>query len=130
MKILEKTKNLFEKIIDFFEYGVNGVPETNLKLKYYNKEKFNNLYYYVIKINKDYRIVKFYNNYSKEKYIHIYNRKRKGYSWRDASYDSLQKEEWKSLIKLLKKENLYKDFDEYIIKENNKKEEWKEKIIW
>lgn len=129
MKILEKISNIFEKIIDFFEYGVNGVPETNLKLKYYNKEKFNNLYYYIIKINKDYRIVKYYNNNSKKINIKIYNRKRRGYSRYDVSSDSLQKEEWKSLIKLLKKENLYKEFDEYIIKENNKKV-WKEKLIW
>ena len=129
MKILEKIKNVFEKIIDFLEYGMEGVPKTNLKLKYYNKEKFNNLYYYIIKINEDYRIVKFYNNYSKEKYIHIYNRKRQGYSWYDASSDSLQKEEWKALIKLLKKENLYKEFGEYIIKKNNEKV-WKEKLIW
>ena len=119
MIILEKTKNIFEKIIDFFEYGIGGVPETNLKLKYYNKKKFNNLYYYTIKINNDYRIVKYYNNNSKKINIKIYNRKRKGYSWRDANYESLQKEEWKALIKLLKKENLYKEFDEYIIKRNN-----------
>lgn len=70
MKILEKIKNVFEKIIDFFEYGINGVPATNLKLKYYNKEKFNNFYYYIIKINNDYRIVKFYNNHSKNIYIY------------------------------------------------------------
>ena len=129
MKILEKIKNVFEKIVDFFEYGINGVPKTNLKLKYYNKKKFNNLYHYIIKINKDYRIVKFYNNHSKETRIYIFNRKRKGYSWYDASSDSLQKEEWKALIKLLKKENLYKEFDEYIIKENSKKGKWEEKII-
>ena len=128
MKILEKIKNVFEKIIDFFEYGMGGVPETNLKLKYYNKEKCNKFYHYTIKINKDYRIVKFYYIHSRNTYIRIYNRKRKGYSWYDASSDSLQKEEWKALIKLLKKENLYKDFDEYIIKENNKKV-WKEKLI-
>ncbi|EEX73615.1 hypothetical protein [Leptotrichia hofstadii] len=129
MKILEKIKNVFEKIVDFFEYGMKGVPETNLKLKYYNKEKFNNLYHYIIKINKDYRIVKFYNKYSKKIYIKIYNKKREVFKYLDVSSDSLQKEEWKALIKLLKKENLYKEFDEYIIKENNKKEEWKEKII-
>ena len=129
MKILEKTKNVFEKIVDFFEYGMKGVPETNLKLKYYNKEKFNNLYYYTIKINKDYRIVKYYNNNSKKINIKIYNRKRRGYSRYDVSSDSLQKEEWKALIKLLKKENLYKEFDEYIIKKNNEKV-WKEKLIW
>mgnify|MGYP000863511851 CR=1 FL=1 len=41
--------NIFEKIIDFLEYGIDGVPETNLKIKYYNKEKFNNFYYYIIK---------------------------------------------------------------------------------
>ena len=70
MKILEKIKNVFEKIIDFFEYGINGVPATNLKLKNYNKEKFNKFYYYIIKINNDYRIVKFYSKYSKN--IHIY----------------------------------------------------------
>ena len=110
---------ILEKIVDFFEYGINGVPKTNLKLKYYNKEKFNKFYCYSIKVNKDYRIVKFYYTCNRNIYIRIYNRKRKGYSWYDASYDSLQKEEWKALIKLLKKENLYREFDEYIIKKNN-----------
>ena len=125
MKILEKIKNVFEKIIDFFEYGINGVPATNLKLKNYNKEKFNKFYYYIIKINNDYRIVKFYSKYSKNIYIYISNRKRRFSSSYDVSSDKLKKEEWKALIKLLKKEKLYKEFDEYIIKKNNEKV-WKD----
>lgn len=129
MKILEKIKNVFEKIVDFLEYGIDGVPKTNLKIKYYNKEKFNNFYYYVIKINSNVRIVKFYNNYSKNTYIYIGNRKRGFSSCYDVSYDKLQKEEWKSLIKLLKKEGLYEDFDNYIIEKNNKEGKWKEKLI-
>ena len=104
MKILEKIKNVFEKIIDFFEYGINGVPATNLKLKNYNKEKFNRFYYYIIKINDDYRIVKFYNNHNKKMLIYISNRKRDFSSSYDVSSDKLKKEEWKALIKLLKKE--------------------------
>ena len=125
MKILEKIKNVFEKIIDFFEYGVNGVPATNLKLKNYNKEKFNKFYYYIIKINNDYRIVKFYSKYSKNIYIYISNRKRRFSSSYDVSSDKLKKEEWKALIKLLKKQNLYNEFDEYI-KEKNSKKVWKD----
>ena len=125
MKILEKIKNVFEKIIDFFEYGVNGVPATNLKLKNYNKEKFNRFYYYIIKINDDYRIVKFYNNHNKKMLIYISNRKRDFSSSYDVSSDKLKKEEWKALIKLLKKEKLYEEFDEYIIKKNNEKV-WKD----
>ena len=129
MKILEKIKNIFEKIVDFLEYGMDGVPETNLKIKYYNKEKFNDFYYYIIKINKNVRIVKYYNNFSKEKYIELYNRKRGVVKGFDISCEKLQKEEWKALIKLLKKEELYKDFDNYIIEQNNKEGKWKEKII-
>jgi len=125
MKIFEKIKNVFEKIIDFFEYGINGVPATNLKLKYYNKEKFNRFYYYIIKINDDYRIVKFYNNHNKKMLIYISNRKRDFSSSYDVSSDKLKKEEWKALIKLLKKEKLYEEFDEYIIKKNNEKV-WKD----
>ena len=125
MKILEKIKNVFEKIIDFFEYGINGVPATNLKLKNYNKEKFNRFYYYIIKINDDYRIVKFYNNHNKKMLIYISNRKRDFSSSYDVSSDKLKKEEWKALIKLLKKEKLYEEFDEYIIKKNNEKV-WKD----
>lgn len=129
MKILEKIKNIFERIVDFFEYGIEGVPKTNLRLKYYNKEKFNDFYYYIIRINKDFRIVKFYNNYSRKTYIKVCNRKRGVFKCLDVSSDSLQKEEWKALIKLLKKEKLYKEFDDYIIEKNSKEGKWKEKII-
>lgn len=129
MKILEKIKNIFEKIIDFLEYGMDGIPETNLKIKYYNKEKFNNLYYYIIKINSDVRIVKFYNNFSRTIYIKLYNRKRGVFKCFCVNCEKLQKEEWKALIKLLKKEGLYEDFDNYIIERNNKEGKWKEKII-
>lgn len=129
MKILEKIKNIFEKIIDFLEYGTDGVPETNLKIKYYNKEKFNDFYYYVIKINKNVRIVKYCNNFSGETRIKLYNKKRDVFKCFDVSYDKLQKEEWKALIKLLKKEKLYEDFDSYVLEENNKKGKWKEVII-
>ena len=125
MKILEKIKNVFEKIIDFFEYGFKGVPATNLKIKYYNKKMFNKFYYYIIKINNDYRIVKFYNKHTRRVFIYISNRKRDFSSSYDVSSDKLKKEEWKALIKLLKKEKLYKEFDEYIIKKNNEKV-WKD----
>ncbi len=129
MKILEKIKNIFEKIVDFLEYGMDGVPKTNLKIKYYNKEKFNNFYYYVIKINSNVRIVKYYNNFSKRKFIEICNRRRGVFKCFDIVYDKLQKEEWKALIKLLKKEGLYEDFDNYIIEKNKKRGKWEEKII-
>lgn len=129
MKILEKIKNVFEKIIDFMEYGIDGVPETNLKIKYYNKKKFNDFIYYVIRINENYRLIKYYNKYSKKNYIYIYNRKRGVVKGFDIIYEKLQKEEWKALIKLLKKEELYKDFDNYIIEKNKKRGKWKEKII-
>ena len=57
--------------------------------------------------------------------IYINNRKRDFSSSYDVSSDKLKKEEWKALIKLLKKQNLYNEFDEYI-KEKNSKKVWKD----